>query len=251
MSLPSAFQASGPLPSATFAGWDAQTDQKTLWTPAAVGPSPGLAVGPAGAVQFSDGAGNFQGTANTLTTAGGALSCETLQTVNNLTVGANAAVAGNLVTTGTTTVGATGGGGLFAGAATLGSVIFGNVGLVSNSGSNGQAIPSMGFSGTRRWVVNIPANATNFDVGLNAIINSAVPHVFFASIIQQGGAAYASSLIQSYPAVNNIAPSFALASVGNGYAFPAIGGSAGAWTFTVNSTICSATNADVVITIIY
>lgn len=66
MSLPSAFQASGPLPSATFAGWDAQTEQKAIWVPASA-----AAVGPAGAIQFSDGAGALAGTANALLSSNG------------------------------------------------------------------------------------------------------------------------------------------------------------------------------------
>ena len=41
MSLPSQFQASGPLPSATFAGWDAQTTEQPLWAQSGPGPGPG------------------------------------------------------------------------------------------------------------------------------------------------------------------------------------------------------------------
>jgi hypothetical protein len=46
MSLASQFQASGPLPSATFAGWDAQTTEQPLWATSGPGPGPG----PAGTV---------------------------------------------------------------------------------------------------------------------------------------------------------------------------------------------------------
>lgn len=43
MSLPSQFQASGPLPSATFAGWDSQTTEQPLWAQSGPGPGPGPA----------------------------------------------------------------------------------------------------------------------------------------------------------------------------------------------------------------
>jgi len=41
MSLPSQFVASGPLPSATFAGWDSQTTEQPLWAQSGPGPGPG------------------------------------------------------------------------------------------------------------------------------------------------------------------------------------------------------------------
>jgi hypothetical protein len=45
MSLPSEFQASGPLPSATFAGWDAQTNLIPLWAAGDIGPTGGVVPG--------------------------------------------------------------------------------------------------------------------------------------------------------------------------------------------------------------
>ena len=93
MSLPSQFQASGPLPSATFSGWDAQTEQAALFASATAS---GNAAGPANAVQYSDGAGNFQGTANATVSIGGDLACQTLATVGLATIGGNASVAGTL-----------------------------------------------------------------------------------------------------------------------------------------------------------
>jgi hypothetical protein len=72
MSAASAYVASGPLPSATYAGWDSQTKQEPLWV--AAGTAGGQnAAGPAGAVQFSDGAGIFQGTANATLSGAGSL----------------------------------------------------------------------------------------------------------------------------------------------------------------------------------
>ena len=105
MSLSSEFQASGPLPSATFSGWDAQTKQLALWADAASGGGGGgSAVGPAGAVQYSDGAGNFQGSANCVVDATGNLYADasiesggTLISAGGLNVGAGATIAGEII----------------------------------------------------------------------------------------------------------------------------------------------------------
>lgn len=106
MSLSSDFQASGPLPSATFAGWDAQTNQQALWADAAGGGGGGggSADGPAGAVQYSDGAGAFVGTANCVVDSAGNLYADasvesggTLVSAGGLTVGAGANVTGEII----------------------------------------------------------------------------------------------------------------------------------------------------------
>lgn len=88
MSLPSQFQASGPLPSATFSGWDATSagsvalQREPLWAAAGSGGGGGgSAVGPANAIQFSDGAGNFQGTANGTVDSAGAIGCASVAAV--------------------------------------------------------------------------------------------------------------------------------------------------------------------------
>lgn len=122
MSLPSEFVASGPLPSATFSGWDSQTEQLAIWAPAGGGGG-GSAVGPAGAIQFSDGAGAFQGTANATTDAAGAVACESLATVALCAVGGNITIAGNQNTLGQATIGAAGDGNLFCGAATIAAAL--------------------------------------------------------------------------------------------------------------------------------
>lgn len=123
MSLPSAFQASGPLPSATFSGWDAQTEQAAIWAVAGSGGGGGSAVGPANAIQFSDGAGAFQGTANGTLTSAGALACDTLATTALCAVGGNITIAGNQNTLGQATIGAVGDGNLFCGAATIAAAL--------------------------------------------------------------------------------------------------------------------------------
>lgn len=106
MSLSSDFQASGPLPSATYAGWDAQTNQKAIWEVAGAGGGGGGgdAVGPANAVQYSDGAGAFQGSANCVVDAAGNLYADnsvesggTLISGGGLTVGAGANVTGEII----------------------------------------------------------------------------------------------------------------------------------------------------------
>lgn len=106
MSLSSEFVASGPLPSATFAGWDAQTNQVPLWADAAGGGGGGggSADGPAGAVQYSDGAGNFQGSANCVVDATGNLYADasvesggTLVSAGGLVVGAGATITGEII----------------------------------------------------------------------------------------------------------------------------------------------------------
>ena len=105
MSLSSDFQACGPLPSATYAGWDAQTTQQALWEVAGGGGGGGggSAVGPAGAVQYSDGAGAFLGTANCVTDSAGNLYAEnieaggTLQSDGGLTVAAGANITGEII----------------------------------------------------------------------------------------------------------------------------------------------------------
>lgn len=104
MSLSSDFQACGPLPSATYAGWDAQTNQKAIWEVAGGGGGGGgSADGPAGAVQYSDGAGNFQGTANAVVDSAGNLYAEnieaggTLQSDGGLTVAAGANITGEII----------------------------------------------------------------------------------------------------------------------------------------------------------
>ena len=93
MSAASAYVASGPLPSATYAGWDSQTKQEPLWVAAGTGGGQNAA-GPEGAVQFSDGAGVFEGTANA-----------TLNGAGNLALAGDAAIAGVLNVGGTATVG--------------------------------------------------------------------------------------------------------------------------------------------------
>jgi len=98
MSLPSAFVASGPLPSATFSGWDSQTEQLALFASATAS---GNAAGPANAIQYSDGAGNFQGTANGTLSSAGDVGCQTLTTIGTATIGGNAALNANLAVTGT------------------------------------------------------------------------------------------------------------------------------------------------------
>ena len=104
MSLSSDFQACGPLPSATYAGWDAQTNQVPLWEVAGGGGGGGgSADGPAGAVQYSDGAGAFLGTANCVTDSAGNLYAEnieaggTLQSDGGLTVAAGANITGEII----------------------------------------------------------------------------------------------------------------------------------------------------------
>lgn len=63
MSLPSQFVASGPLPSATFAGWDSQTTEQPLWAGSGIGPGPG----PAGTLYIASSVtpGNTIGIPNT------------------------------------------------------------------------------------------------------------------------------------------------------------------------------------------
>ena len=116
MSLPSQFVASGPIPSATFSGWDSQTEQLALFASATTS---GGAAGPADAIQFSDGAGNFQGTANATVSSAGGLACQTLATVGLCAVGGNITIAGNQNTLGQATIGATGNGALFCGNANV------------------------------------------------------------------------------------------------------------------------------------
>lgn len=104
MSAASAYVASGPLPSATYAGWDSQTKQEPLWVAAGEGQN---AAGPADAIQFSDGAGNFQGTANAtvdstgvLTLAGDAIVGLNLNVAGSATIGTDIIVGGDVNATG-------------------------------------------------------------------------------------------------------------------------------------------------------
>lgn len=97
MSAASAYVASGPLPSATYAGWDSQTKQEPLWVAAGTGGGQNAA-GPAGAIQFSDGAGNFQGTANATVDGAGSLTLAGDAIVGlNLNVAAIATVGTDIV----------------------------------------------------------------------------------------------------------------------------------------------------------
>ena len=100
MSAASAYVASGPLPSATYAGWDSQTKQEPLWV--AAGTAGGQnAAGPAGAIQFSDGAGIFEGTANaTLNGAGDAAIAGVLNVGGTATVGVDLLVTNDVAASG-------------------------------------------------------------------------------------------------------------------------------------------------------
>jgi hypothetical protein len=267
MSLPSAFQASGPLPSATFAGWDTQTEQQALWTPAGGGGGGGSAVGPAGAIQFSDGAGAFQGTANGTVDAAGAVACQSLATValcavgGNATVagtlsatglcalGANLTIAGNQNTLGQATIGAVGDGLLFSGTHQLVAA-----GRFTNAAGINVAPGAVGMSGTRSYSVAAPASTNNIDIGLSALINDSVPHLFSVSVRTNdapGAAFVAIGLIQSFPAAQSLPPILTAASTANGYALTSVTGTPGAYTLNMNSSLGSATTALVNITIIF
>lgn len=261
MSLPSQSVASGPLPSATFSGWDAQTEQLAIWATATTS---GGAAGPADAIQFSDGAGNFQGTANATVSSAGALGCQSLATVGLCAVGGNATVAGTLNTTGAATIGPTGNAALNAGTATVGSVVsaggisalsvqIAQNGRYTNAAVINQAPGAVGMSGTRSYSVACAAATNNIDIGLNALINDSVPHLFSVSVRTNDapGTAFAClGLVQSFPAINATAPSVQFSSTGNGYAFTSVSGTPGAYNLGLNNGI-AANTALVNISIIY
>jgi len=248
MSLPSQFQASGPLPSATFSGWDAQTEQSAIWAPAGSG-SGGGAVGPANAIQFSDGAGNFQGTANGTLSSAGALACDTLATTALCAVGGNITIAGNQNTLGQATIGAVGGGLLFSGTHQLVAA-----GRLTNAAGINTPPGVVGMSGTRSYSVAAPATTNNIDIGLSALINDSVPHLFSVSVRTNDAPAAAFlviGLVQSFPTAQNQVPILTAATSGNGYALTSITGTPGAYALSMNSALGSATTALVNITIIY
>ena len=101
MSIPTEFPASGPLPSATFSGWDANLGDRNLWAVAGSGGGAGGSVGPLGAIQASDGLGGFSGSA-AATLNSGAITCASVAatgavsgaSVSGATVAATGAVTG-------------------------------------------------------------------------------------------------------------------------------------------------------------
>lgn len=151
MSAASAFQASGPLPSATYAGWDAQTKQEPLWVSAGTAGGQNAA-GPAGAVQFSDGAGIFEGTANATLDGTGVLTLAGDAIVGlNLSVGGTANI-GGAATVGTDLIVAndvTASGNISCGNLTLSgnAVIAGNVGATDVTASGAVSGATLTASG--------------------------------------------------------------------------------------------------------
>jgi hypothetical protein len=110
------------------------------------------------------------------------------------------------------------------------------------------------MSGTRSYSVAIPANTNNIDIGLNAIINDTVPHLFSVNVRTNDapGAAFAAILLlASFPTANGQAPSVNIALSGNGYAFTSVSGTPGAYNLGLNSSLGGATTALVNISMIY
>ena len=157
MSIPTEFPASGPLPSATFSGWDANLGDRNLWAVAGSGGGAGGSVGPLGAIQASDGLGGFSGSA-AATLNSGAITCASVAatgavsgaSVSGATVAATGAVTGaSVAATGAVTgasvtaTGAVSGASLAAsGAVTVGSAQINGNANITGSLTTGSFAPA-------------------------------------------------------------------------------------------------------------
>ena len=105
---------------------------------------------------------------------------------------------------------------------TSGGVIVPNPSIIRNSALVNQAPGVMGLGGTRTWTVSLPPNVGNpgVDVGLNALFNDTVPHLFYVMVSTapppgQTRAPFTCALMQSYPTAFDRFPDF-LANVHQG-----------------------------------
>lgn len=213
--------------------------------------------------------GNLQVDGNEV--VGGSLAAASLAATGAVT-GASVAATGAVTAASATVTGIINSGGLV----TAGTVGCGAANVTAaltaatvNAGTGGMSVPNgaayrstavlgnapgvTGLTGTRQYQVSVPANAVNFDVGLNEIINDTVPHQLAVTIIGAGAtpAPFASyGNIQSYPTATGQVPNLQTLATGNGYSWNQFG-AAGTYNLGLNSGLGVVTTATVIITIIF
>jgi hypothetical protein len=135
-----------------------------------------------------------------------------------------------------------------------GGVSVPNAQAYRSSATIGQVPAVTGMGGSRKYQVNMPASTNNVDIGISALLNDSVPHLFSVAVTTatSPGTAFAViGLVQSFPAANSQAPVFTAQTTGNGYAWPSLSGTPGAYVLGLNNGLGAANVADVVITMIY
>jgi hypothetical protein len=133
-----------------------------------------------------------------------------------------------------------------------GGVSIPNAVAYGSSATQGQAPGVTGMGGSRKYTVTLATSTGNQDIGLNAIINDTVPHLFSVCITKNGGLQVAvAGLVQSFPAALAQAPVTTALTAANGYSWNGPTGTPGAYTFGINTGASDGGAASVVVTMIY
>jgi len=133
-----------------------------------------------------------------------------------------------------------------------GGVSIPNAAAYGSSATQGQAPGVTGMGGSRKYTLTLAASTGNQDIGLNALLNDTVPHLFSVCITKNGGVQVAiAGLIQSYPAAIGQAPVTTALKADNGYSWNGPNGTPGAYTLGINTGGADGGAASVVVTMIY
>lgn len=184
-----------------------------------------LAAGSNGAIQLSNGSG-------------------ILKNVTGVTAADNGTLSAAAVSTGAVNCSSV---------TSTGNISIPNAVAYSSSATQGQAPGVTGMGGSRKYQVTLAGTTGNQDIGLNAILNDTVPHLFSVCATKNGGLQVAvAGLVQSFPAALGQAPVATALTTANGISWNGPGGTPGNYSLGINTTGAGDAGVySVVVTMIY